>query len=177
MTGFEPGTSGFGSNCSTNWADPPLLESDFPNVSSREMGRGKRMWGRGNAAKKLTHFWTRERERHSRCTSECVILSSWSSLDKEESMACQLTSPFNKKIGCFLKGHLLYFVLKTTQPIVKLWSYLTSQWLREWERESVCTENGIRRERERARGANHFERALFTPSFCFLFFFTTSLLP
>ena len=25
----------------------------------------------------------------------------WSSLDKEESLACQITSQFNEKIGCF----------------------------------------------------------------------------
>ena len=28
----------------------------------------------------------------------------WSSLDKGESQACQITSPFNKKIGCFCKA-------------------------------------------------------------------------
>ena len=28
----------------------------------------------------------------------------WSTIDKEESLACQITSPFNKKIGCFWKA-------------------------------------------------------------------------
>ena len=35
---------------------------------------------------------------------------SWSSLDKEESLACQITSPFNKKMGAFcMATFLIYF--------------------------------------------------------------------
>ena len=29
------------------------------------------------------------------------MIQPWSSLDKEESLACQITSPFNNKLGCF----------------------------------------------------------------------------
>ena len=31
-----------------------------------------------------------------------LLVSAWSSIDKEESLACQITSPFNKKIGSFV---------------------------------------------------------------------------
>ena len=49
----------------------------------------------------------------------------WSSLDKGESLACQITTPFNKRIDCFV----LILFAKTTQLIVELGSYLASQWL------------------------------------------------
>ena len=39
-------------------------------------------------------------ENKSRNTFEAL---SWSSLDKEESLACQIYYPFNKKIGCFVR--------------------------------------------------------------------------
>ena len=32
-----------------------------------------------------------------------TTLQEWSSLDKEELLACQITSTFNNKLGCFLK--------------------------------------------------------------------------
>ena len=39
------------------------------------------------------------------------MFKSWSSLDKGESLACQITFPFNQKIGC-LKLDLFNFILK-----------------------------------------------------------------
>ena len=43
-------------------------------------------------------------------TSLIVPPKSWSSLDKEESLACQITSPFNKKMGAFcMATFLIYF--------------------------------------------------------------------
>ena len=45
---------------------------------------------------------------------------SWSSLDKGESLACQITPPFNKKIGSFCKGLFLILFAKTTQLIVQM---------------------------------------------------------
>ena len=50
----------------------------------------------------------------------------WSSLDKGESLACQITSPFNKKIGSFCKALFLISFAKTTQLIVEWGSYLAS---------------------------------------------------
>ena len=41
-----------------------------------------------------------------------------SSLDKEESLTCQITSPFNKKIESF-ERQSFNFYLKTTQLIVE----------------------------------------------------------
>ena len=40
-----------------------------------------------------------------------------------ESLASQITSPFNKKIGCF-ERNLLNFILKITQLIVEWGNYL-----------------------------------------------------
>ena len=34
---------------------------------------------------------------------QCASVKAWSSLVKEESLACQITSPFNNKLGCFCK--------------------------------------------------------------------------
>ena len=53
----------------------------------------------------------------------------WSSLEKGESLACQKTSPFNKKIGSFCKAIFLILFAKTTQLIVEWGSYLVSQLL------------------------------------------------
>ena len=36
-------------------------------------------------------------------TTICCSIPTWSSIDKEESLACQITSPFNNKLGCFSK--------------------------------------------------------------------------
>ena len=36
----------------------------------------------------------------------------WSSVDKEESVACQITSPFNKKYRLFLQCNLFNFIFK-----------------------------------------------------------------
>ena len=41
-----------------------------------------------------------------------LIPSSWSSLVKEEALACQITSPFNKKIGCFVRQTFQFYFLK-----------------------------------------------------------------
>ena len=46
-----------------------------------------------------------------------------------QSLACQITSPFNKKIGWFCKAIFLILFAKTTQLIVEWRSYLASQWL------------------------------------------------
>ena len=51
----------------------------------------------------------------------------WSSLDKGSSLACQIISPFNKKIGSFGKAIFLILFAETTQLIVEWGSYLTSQ--------------------------------------------------
>ena len=51
----------------------------------------------------------------------------WSSLYNGESLACQLTSPLNKKMGCFCKAIFLILFSKTTQFIVEWGSYLPSQ--------------------------------------------------
>ena len=51
------------------------------------------------------------------------MLKSWSSLDKGESLTCQITSPF-KKIGCFCKAIFLILSSKTTHLIVEWRSYL-----------------------------------------------------
>ena len=56
-----------------------------------------------------------------------VIVSPWSSSVKGESLAYQITSPFNKKIGCFCKEIFLILFSKTTQLIVEWGSYLASQ--------------------------------------------------
>ena len=48
----------------------------------------------------------RERERE----RERPLVCAWSSIDKGDSLACQITSPFNKKIG-FL-SNLLQFYFK-----------------------------------------------------------------
>ena len=44
-------------------------------------------------------------------TIQTHILSvqTWSAVDKEESLGCQITSPFNKKISCFCKAILIFF--------------------------------------------------------------------
>ena len=48
------------------------------------------------------------------CVTCLVVLGSyaftWSSLDKGDSLACQITSPFNKKLGCFCKA--IFFKVK-----------------------------------------------------------------
>ena len=62
-------------------------------------------------------------------TSPKVILLPWSSLDKEESLACQITSPFNKKIGCFCKAIILILFKKQPSLLLNGGSYLASQWL------------------------------------------------
>ena len=36
----------------------------------------------------------------------------WSSLDKGESLACKITSPFSKKIGCFKMQFFKYYIKK-----------------------------------------------------------------
>ena len=46
------------------------------------------------------------------------LFMSWSSLDKGESLACQITSPFNKMIVWFCKAIFLILFSKTTQLIV-----------------------------------------------------------
>ena len=48
-------------------------------------------------------------------------------LDKGESPASQITSPFNKKIGCFCEVIFLILFAKTTQLNVEWGSYLVSQ--------------------------------------------------
>ena len=58
----------------------------------------------------------------------------WSSLDKGESLSCQITSPFNKNIHYF-EGDVFNFTLKTTQLFVKWGSYLASQWLSSLSKE------------------------------------------
>ena len=50
----------------------------------------------------------------------------WSSLVKEESLACQITSPFNKKLGCF-SNKLKRLPYKTTYLFVEWGSYLANQ--------------------------------------------------
>ena len=56
-----------------------------------------------------------------------LINQAWSYLDKEGWQACQITSPFNKKIGCFRKTIFLILFLKNNQLIVERESYLASQ--------------------------------------------------
>ena len=41
-------------------------------------------------------MWGASRTRDEECSQP------WSSLDKEESLACQIAYPFNNKLGCFL---------------------------------------------------------------------------
>ena len=48
-----------------------------------------------------------------------LMLQAWSSLDKRESLACQITSPFNKKIGCFGKAIFLILFSKAN-PVTPL---------------------------------------------------------
>ena len=36
------------------------------------------------------------------CCKKIWIVIAWRSLDIEESLVCQITSPFNNKLGCFL---------------------------------------------------------------------------
>ena len=55
-----------------------------------------------------------------------LMLQAWSSLDKRESLACQITSPFNKKIGCLCKATFLILFAKTTQLIVE-WGKLSGK--------------------------------------------------
>ena len=45
------------------------------------------------------------------CWPENVQPKPWSPLIKEESLACQITSRFNKKIGCFLLSNLFNCIL------------------------------------------------------------------
>ena len=45
-------------------------------------------------------------------------VKAWSSLDKGESLTCQITSPFNKKIGCFCKAIILILLSKTTRLLL-----------------------------------------------------------
>ena len=47
-----------------------------------------------------------------------VISCSWSSLDKGESLACHITSPFNKKMGCFCTA--IFLTLFKKQPSLLL---------------------------------------------------------
>ena len=42
----------------------------------------------------------------------------WSFLDKKESLACQITSPFNKKLACFLKIKLKILPYKTNEEVI-----------------------------------------------------------
>ena len=39
----------------------------------------------------------------------------WNSLVKEESLGCQITSPFNKKFGCFVRNSFFILFYETTQ--------------------------------------------------------------
>ena len=66
------------------------------------------------------------RYQHFKKTSQTEPLSFF---DKGESQACQITSSFHKKIGCFCKAIFLILFLKTTQLNVVWESYLASQWL------------------------------------------------
>ena len=56
-----------------------------------------------------------------------TLEKSWSYLDKEESLACLITSPFNKKMGCFCKAIFLILFKNITQLIVEWGSYLASK--------------------------------------------------
>ena len=48
--------------------------------------------------------WRRVRRFHTTLNSILEVSDrTWSSLVKEESLACQITSPFNNKLGCFCK--------------------------------------------------------------------------
>ena len=48
--------------------------------------------------------------RYTLYVSKYRIPHTWSSLDKGESLACQIPSPFNNKLGCFYKNNQ-YFCL------------------------------------------------------------------
>ena len=61
------------------------------------------------------------------CVAVFYLPHACRSLVKEESLACQITSPFNKKIGSFCEAIFLILFAKTTQPIVEWGSYLASQ--------------------------------------------------
>ena len=52
----------------------------------------------------------------------------WSPSDKEESLACQITSPFNNKLGCF-ENKIKNGLTNTTYLFVEWESYLASKWL------------------------------------------------
>ena len=46
---------------------------------------------------------------------------------KKELVAFQITSPFNKKIDCFVRRSVLFLFYETTKLIVEWGSYLASQ--------------------------------------------------
>ena len=50
--------------------------------------------------------------------SMSYMFGAWSSLDKVEQLAWQITSPFNKKMGCFWKA--IFLILFSIQPNVLL---------------------------------------------------------
>ena len=58
--------------------------------------------------------------------SRTVILPPWTSLDKYESLACQITSSFDNKL-CFLKNKYTRLPYKTTYLFVEWGSYLANQ--------------------------------------------------
>ena len=55
---------------------------------------------------------------------------SWSSIDKEESLACQITSPFNNKLGCF-KNKIKKIGFQK-QPIFNLKTSMTRFFVNIW---------------------------------------------
>ena len=68
------------------------------------------------------------------------FLKRWTSLDKEESLACQIASPFNNKLGCFL---INYKDCITKQPIFLLnWEVIRrasdSSLSKELNEKSLC---------------------------------------
>ena len=82
--------------------------------------------------KKLSHDAGWHQIKYDEIDSEIYFMTiwsicTWSSLDKEESLACQIASPFNKKLGCNLKIKLKRLPFKTTNIFVELGSYLASQ--------------------------------------------------
>ena len=54
------------------------------------------------------------------------ILQSLGSLDNEESLACQITSPLNNKLGCF-ENKIKEIAVEKTYLFVEWGSYLASQ--------------------------------------------------
>ena len=62
-----------------------------------------------------------------------VLPWTWSSFVKEESMDCQITSPFYNKLGCSLKLKKLPYI--TTYLFVKWECSLASQWLKFIQRD------------------------------------------